>query len=140
MRVTVPVAALAPACSLKVVGVMVSVSVGTSLSVIVTFCVALFRPEAAALIKTSVGPVAMPSSTAVRENEAEVAPLGMVIEAGTCALPGLLLLRVTVSGPVVAVLRVTTPVAALTPAVSLKVAGLMVSVRVGPSLSVTVTV
>jgi hypothetical protein len=139
LRRSVAVAALGPPPSLNVVGLTLRVSAAAALSLTVTARAALLKAGAAAVTVTGWGPSARPLSMAPTVKLALEAPAGRTTVAGKRTLVASLLLSVTVSWLVNVVLVVMVPVAAVAPALSLNVLGLMASPSVGPSLSVTVT-
>ena len=79
------------------------------------------------------------SSTAATAKVAELWPAAIVTVVGTVASVVSLLARLTVTAEVVGPCRVTVPVAALAPAFSAKLAGLIATVNPGRSLSTTCT-
>ena len=150
LRVTMPVAALAPAPSLNVLGLMLNVSVapaaggigvglgvavgagvGGILSVTVTCTVSAAKPEAMAVMSAVWLPSIAVLLMAVTAKDAAAAPAGIVTLVGTRTLRVLSLKRFTVKAVAVLVLRVTDPTAAFAPAVSLKTLGVMLKVKVG---------
>ena len=134
VRVTVPVAAPAPAVSANAVLSIWSVSVfARSMLFTVRVAVPGLYPGTEAVMVTLLAAVStMPSSTALMANVAEVWPAGIVtVEVASVAWAVLLLVRLTVKADVGAAGTVTMPVAAFVPSSSEIVDRLSSTVRVG---------
>ena len=134
---SVPVAADAPAPSLKLSGAIDTATVGTSLSLTVIVAMTGARPLAVAVTSTLLGFSIRELSTAATEIVTDAKPAGIVTVVGKTSWSAGFAASVTTSGDALAVFRVIVRFALEPPSVT-ELADQLIA-KLGVSTSVTVT-